>query len=484
MPASIELISGVAASMKATWPAIKHRELRVNYNMWIGLTISTNDVQTRLNEYLLGWNAVNDKDPAAAAAAAAAAQADAASAAAGSASAAAARVITSEQRQAAEKELSEYIQAADRHLTEALRVVTARVAETAVTVDSAPERFSKAALSARGEEDAAVMNAMSAWSERCTAAKAAATAVAKAWQAKEQEQASSENGALSESDAEQQRAATTDLCKEAKMKTSQLHHVRGASLKAIQADKAKGMSLRPFFVSRDWCALGRRELLQMLEFSLTDSMREPYSQQSPLNADVAKFHSSSLVVWLMSVLYTGEKLEGDAWQHVQREFLRSFTLSAQFMLSDVGMCMRTQPLLATRTLTQVSGQRFHVIISPGQEAKVKAMLLELAVMKNAEWYIEHEQADSVTYLNPAHVYGDDDATRALLNVDTLADVATLLQWADVSSFSRSRTHPLQVHDSAETDTATVCLLAVGVDVVHFAADRVGDSLHCAGAAAA
>lgn len=193
---------------------------------------------------------------------------------------------------------------------------------------------------------------------------------------------------------------------------------------------------RPLQDTAEWCPLSIPVLLSLSAHNLTDVLGAKFSQHSPLNGDVAMYHQSSLVMFLYHRILP-KAASAEQLAAIRHGFKRHFDMSFHFMLSDNGVAMRTQPLLATHTLTQVSGQRFHVIISPNQEAKVKGMLLELSVLRSAAWHLDNKKEGEVTYPNPDNIITGNTVQDPSDTAVTakLADLAVTLQWADVSSLS-------------------------------------------------
>ena len=191
----------------------------------------------------------------------------------------------------------------------------------------------------------------------------------------------------------------------------------------------------PLELSKDvWLHTSARDALWLTMHSFTDCLRGSWSQHSPLNAELGMFRSSSLVPFLAEQLLAPPNNTPAQMSSLQGSFLRHFCFSAQFMINDTSISMRTQPLLATRTLTQLSGHRFHVIISPGQERKLSALALEVALRSNAAAHIEGRRTRDRSYPQIRDIYNAADTRQK----DQLTDLASVLKFADVRTAMRTR----------------------------------------------
>ncbi len=199
-----------------------------------------------------------------------------------------------------------------------------------------------------------------------------------------------------------------------------------AKLTTVEAMKAAAQAPAMVPLNSKWYPLTARRMCAQTVYSFTHCLHKQLHEQSPLNADVAKFHQSSIVPFLVQQLGLGTTTGADQRIH-SLWTSHLFDMTAQMMFGDTGVAMRSVPLLMTRTETQVSGMRCHIIIDPGQEDKMTNMVFDLLLRKNAVAHICTGQTDVISYPNIKDLYLN--KSKEIKNA--LADIASFIKFSDV-----------------------------------------------------
>lgn len=200
-----------------------------------------------------------------------------------------------------------------------------------------------------------------------------------------------------------------------------------SKLTTVEAMMAAALAPAMVPLNSKWYPLTARSMCAQTVYSFTHCLHKQLHEQSPLNADVARFHQSSIVPFLVQQLGLGTTGADQGQRILSLWTSHLFDMTAQMMFGDTGVAMRSVPLLMTRTETQVSGMRCHIIIDPGQEDKMTNMVLDLLLRKNAVAHICKGQTDVISYPNIKDLYLN--KSKEIKNA--LADIASFIKFSDV-----------------------------------------------------